>query len=473
MWPRLAAFAVLVFAAAAAPAALGAEWRVRGSITPPDEQVVALDAATDAQGSLLSTWVRPSEALAARARPSGGSFEDPQEVSMGPVNRTALAVAPGGEAILAWVESGSRLLVASRGSDGRFGSPQVIVDGGLPLGQPAVALAPTGEAVLTWRATLSTGASVVRAATRSSGAEPFGAPGELGTGRLDDPVVGLDAQGRGLLAFHDFGAGAVVVLRHPPGGGFGDRQLLAREGLRIAGSEHLPVLEVAPSGAAVIAFTEGRPGRPITALHASGSFGTTSTGFRRHVTLSGPFARDLDVAIGPDDGMGVVWRANSGRFSKAQAAVRDPGDGFFTLFTRRLSGRNARAPQVVAVRGRVTVAWQRLTDRGRRVEATSQRHDGVFPRYEAVSRHGVVAGPALEASETGEQFLGWTRGRRGVVETAKASSRSGRFGRVLRVRGSSSADSVTLLPGDGGSMLLAFRAVDPLLTWRLATYAER
>jgi hypothetical protein len=137
---------------------------------------------------------------------------------------------------------------------------------------------------------------------------------------------------------------------------------------------------------------------------------------------------------------------------------------------------------VVTANGRVTAAWQRLTDRGRTIEAASLADgDDRFPDAERVSTYGDVSGPDIEANARGEQFVAWIRSGRGLsrVESAKASSLTGRFTRVLtifdgRTRVGETVDQVRLEPTGDVMQAVYQRRITQAdrLFWDLSTYAE-
>jgi hypothetical protein len=69
--------------------------------------------------------------------------------------------------------------------------------------------------------------------------------------------------------------------------------------------------------------------------------------------------------------------------------------------------------------------------------------------------------------------VSWARERIGA-ESARASSRDGRFGRVVRVPDARTVDSTRLLAGSNNAMLLVFRELQASgVVWRLASYGER
>jgi hypothetical protein len=151
---------------------------------------------------------------------------------------------------------------------------------------------------------------------------------------------------------------------------------------------------------------------------------------------------------------------------------------------------------VVTDEGRVTVTWLRLLGDGARAVEAASAEGGRFGDDQRLSGGDVMSRPrpVIGANSRGEQFIAWnSRDRRppisySVIESAKASSRNGRFGRtldVLRARTNIKelAGDFQLYRGANGAMLAAvrrdrgnpdveFSAALPY-AWDLRSYAER
>ncbi len=475
MRPLLVSLVVLLCAAAPASAA---EWQRASLITPPFSEVPSVLTSVSAAGETLIVWA-DSNTLIWRTRVRGQDAGAPEQLATDVSRTYTMAADRQGNAVVAWVASGggsdSAVVARFRSAGGGFGPPQIVSAEESQASQLQVALAPTGEAVIAWRDLgAGPGQRRLRVAARPAGVESFGAVSTLATGEPLLPSVGIDDEGGAFIAWTD-GDQVVTALRRP-GGQFGNPESLARPNLEAKGEL---VMEVAPSGFTVLAFTEGpRDGR-ATSAHVTGAVGDSRFGFEPPKTLSGPFARDVAVDARPGYGA-AVWRAASGRNSRVQAApvtqsLFDP--------VQTLSARNARAPDIaVGPNGRFTAVWQRLTDRGRTIEAASRTElQERFPAPERISKYGDVTGADVEVNARGEQFVAWTRSGRGLsrAESAKASSRTGRFTRVLtifdgRTRVGETVEQVRLEPTGNVMQAVYLRRItqSQRLFWDLSTYAE-
>jgi hypothetical protein len=280
--------------------------------------------------------------------------------------------------------------------------------------------------------------------------------------------------GRSLIAWSE--PDGVRVARRPAGGNFAAPQTLITDESELKGEVDL---DLDADGRAVLAFSEGPRDNRITSAHVAVALGSAQNGFGAPAIVSGPFARDVVADV--TGGVGAVtWRAASGRNSRVQA-VTSAGDALGR--TQTLSGRNARRPDVVAApNGRITVVWERLTDRGRNIEASSRADTQErFPDFERVSKYGDVIAPDVEANARGEQFVAWTRQGRGLsrAESAKASSLTGRFTRVLtifdgRTSVGETVESPRLEPAGNVMQAVYLRRItqSQRLFWDLSTYAE-
>ena len=468
---------LLLLLGVAAPAS-AAEWQRASLITPPFSEVPSVLTSVSEAGETLIVW-EDSNTLIWRTRVRGQDAGAPEQLADNVSRTYAMAGDRQGNAIVAWVVSNNgadnAVLARFRPAGGQFGPVQVVSVEELQASQLRVALAPNGEAVVAWKdLQLGPGQRRLRWAARPAGAEGFGAPQTLATGEPLLRGLGMDDEGASFVAWTE--AGQVLTALRRAGGAFDRPQPLVTPGLETKGEV---AMDVAPNGFAVLAFTEGRPGEDATRAHVAGAVGDSRFGFDREGTRSGPYARDL--AVDASLGFGAVaWRAGSGRNSRVQAAPLSQGS--FDP-TQTLSARNARRPDVaVTADGRFTVAWQRLTERGRALEASSRTHlQEAFPEPERISVYGDVGSPGVEVNERGEQFAAWLRSGHGLsrAESAKASSRTGRFTRVLtvfdgRVGVGEAIDEIRLEPSRNVMQAVYRRRISRSnrLFWDLSTYSE-
>lgn len=351
------------------PAARGATWSSPQPIAP---QTTTSDVAvrTDAAGDAIAVWTSTTGVFAAIA-PAHGSFAAPQRLSRHPISRgelsTLLAVDPRGDAILAWTQPGGSgagpLYAAYRPAGGAFGPDHRVaasartVDLGLDdagdatlvfddagrgdsvlavtryaagrygrsqrLSGPRcsevdVAVDGSGRAVATWAAG-SASPTGIQYATRTRAAGAFGRAVTVVKAKPggDEPAVGLDAAGEGLLAwegpYRATGAGGpyrgieTIPIRVGASAGGPISPVIAsgQGGPRDEGE--MPEVAVDPGGDAVLAWdtyrpndggqdgvevARGRVGRPLPAASTV------------HV---GVLDDGADLAQGPEGQAVVAW----------------------------------------------------------------------------------------------------------------------------------------------------------------------
>ena len=474
---RSASLSILLVLVLSAPAS-AAEWRRASLITPPFSEVPTVLTSVSGAGETLVVW-EDSNTLIYRTRVRGQDAGAPEQIATD-VSRTYTLAADGaGNAVVAWIGSrgGSDSAVHARfrPAGGQFGLTMVVSDVEVQASQLKAALAPSGEAVLAWRDLgAGPGQRRLRMAARPARAEAFEPVRTVATGEPRGGSLGVDDEGNAFLAWTD--GGALRVLLRRVGFPIGEPQVLTTPNLEATGDV---AMDVAPNGVAILAFLERARGAPATRAHVAGAVGDTDTFFDPAEVLSGPFARDLTVDASLGYGA-AAWTAASGRNARVQAApvTQNSFDP-----TQTLSARNARRPDIAATAsGRFTAVWQRLSDRGRAIEATSRTdRQERFPTPERVSPYGDVLAPDVEVNARGEQFAAWTRSGRGLsrAESAKASSRTGRFTRVLtifdgRVRVGETVDVVRLEPSGNVMQAVYRRRITRAerLFWDLSTYAE-
>jgi hypothetical protein len=329
----------VILATAAAPASADA-W------TPP--QTVAAKGGVpqlgaDAAGNALLTWGRfptATGSLLASSRAPGGGFAAPATVARGKdLRHRDLAVAAGGDAVLAWMEGGS-IVVAIRPAGQAFGAPVTLPSQAADF--PRVAISPRGDALVVW----SQGGGEVHAAVRPAGGA-FGAPETIGPGRT--PVAALDTNGDALVAFED--GGEVHVAPRPAGGAFAGPTTL--------GSGQQPSVAFDATGGALVAWEDGQ-----RVIAARGSLGA---GFAAPAILSAQPA-EAPIAALDDAGDAIVaWALHdsnegAGRFrERIQVATAGPGAPFgaATDVSRvpRGGATVGAAHLAMNARGDAVVAW--------------------------------------------------------------------------------------------------------------------
>lgn len=186
---------------------------------PDVDRLLGPTAGVDGAGNALVVWVVPSVRRAGDSpgpeslelwtaeRHSSGSFSAPRPLGrLSSIDALHLAVASTGEALLV-IDGGDGVRIATGTAADGLGAPTLV--SGLVAGRSAVAIAPGGAAVVTWAQGgegRRRGAYLDRvvAVERPSGAAAFGAPATLATWSRRSPeqvpptAVALSADGRTL-----------------------------------------------------------------------------------------------------------------------------------------------------------------------------------------------------------------------------------------------------------------------------------
>jgi hypothetical protein len=198
-----------------------------------------LQVAIAGRGTAYSAWthlsppsfLRSSVRLAVRGR---RSWSRPATVAAGDAGGPQLALAPQRHVLIAWREAEQGIgatrtglaAVTERSADGRFAPPRLLADNRTP--GPQVAVGPSGERLVVWPDASPLGEEPALAAlswTVGTADGGFGAvQRRLGVGQ--GPLVML-RDGTAIVAW---GADAIQAVVRPPGGIFGEPQLLAAHG---------------------------------------------------------------------------------------------------------------------------------------------------------------------------------------------------------------------------------------------------
>jgi len=475
---RSLSLAFLIALLALAPPAAAARWRDIGPITPSGTPDVGFHYAVDSRGNLTFLYQQfdindaPDGPMMYRDRLAreapGAPARFPYPVRPGDLPE--LTVTAGGEQLAAWVviENGSdSVLVSTRRNGGAWSEPQVVADRLLRATGLRIAAAPGGEAVIMWATVHRVGSgkavydTTVNAAVRPAGSASFGAVAELGRGDIYpvDTALALDETGNGLVAWTEPGTG-VHVVRHAAGRGFAHPQTLG------ASARYAPRLAVAPSGRALLAWFDLPPRQADGPAFAA--LGTTRRGFKDPVEL-GSSASLPAVAI--DDTVAAVsWEESRRRGGRVRAVLVRPGQTLAQRPTSTVARHSTLSWGPTVARGRVAFAWEAKAV----VRARTARADGDFtPAQTLSSRRNGSQLLAVESNRRGEPFMVWVAYRAhrhgNRIQAAKAGFRSGRFARRQNVARNADKDGLDLIPGVGGSMLLAFGTSG----YDLHTYGER
>lgn len=485
--------ALLAFTALALPSAASAgSWRSLGDVSDRNQTSAGISFGVDARGvfTLLYrdfSWDDELGPVQVRDREPGGRVTTGSTFPTGGTSLVDLAVAPGGQRIAAYGsgrDGGARVEIRTRGASGDWSEPTVVAQGLRRVANVQVEAAPNGEVVVAWFETPTFSEQqqapferqtpwTLYAAARSGPDGSFGAPQALATFGTRSYELALDADGNAIVAWIDDSARVARTARRPAGGDFGQSEPLVVPGEQAGDGS--PELEVAPGGRAVLSWPVGEPD-PTGRGPLAAAAGTTKGGFDAPTLVSRKAGSFSDVAVG-DRVAAVTWVEDPSVRGRVRSVLAGPRQRLGDRPTRTVSRRGVRGfryGQTAVARGRVTYAWDREFSGHRVVEARTATSGGKFTRAQTLSSRAHESfSVTTTTSRRGEPWVAWVarerRRRLSGVQTAKASSRDGVFGRTQKLPRVPSLDLLELVPGRGGSMLVLQRP-----SWlRLHVYGER
>jgi hypothetical protein len=396
------------------PAGAGAaDWRDGGIITDPDKAAQPLDAVVDGSGDAAFAWsgyFAEGSQPHMRRRPRSGALGS--DVLLGTDSEALNAYGNReGDLLLASSEplgTPRNVLVRTGTVRSDASGPEELFDGGAAqfvCGFTA-AVGPGGRAIVLYGvappdpqspASADFSRCSLRMRVRPGRGAPFGAEVQLTEpGQVEGSGAAFDGAGRAIVTWIQPSSRTIRAVRVDPDTGVSAPQDVAVPGETPAG-QIIPLLRVAPTGRALLAFASIRPG--ASGIHVAAATGDTRAGFGDGQVLSGPavltanYGSDLDAALGDDGTAAVVWRAGTNAAAKVQGAVVGPDQPLTSAATDTLSQAQARGPRVAVGAGRADVAWFRLVPgAGRSVEAASGRPGG-FGRATRISDSVVAAQP--------------------------------------------------------------------------------
>lgn len=286
----------------------------------------ACGAAGGADGApLLAAWERvrggrPAD-LALRVAAPGAAPVTVRAVHGRDVNDPAIAVAPGGAAVIAWSERPVRslsdeLLYASvRPSAGAaFGPAQPLsrMTGFAP--EAAVGIDAAGRATVAWlsrsHAHTQYGSTSIVEVASSSADGGFGPPQRLGRSLGERVALAVAPDGRALLAADVVGelGGSLEAYERLPGG-----TRFAHVPLRSGGSSDDGLaVALAPDGGAAIAYRNDARSVTVALRPPGGAFGDWADVVPHVRSASGSAIFFADISGSPDDAVGRALRAALG-----------------------------------------------------------------------------------------------------------------------------------------------------------------
>lgn len=185
----------------------GGPWGSPQDVSAPGDGAGLPQVGVDAAGDAVAVWDGSdgsNDIVQASARPAGGAWSPPQDLSALGQNAMAPQVAldPAGNADAVWERSnGSAYVIqaARRPAAGAWGLPQNLSVPGEPALDPEVALDPAGNAVAVWRHG-NGGNDVIQASARPLGGN-WEDPKDLSSSIALAPDVALDPSGNAVAVW--------------------------------------------------------------------------------------------------------------------------------------------------------------------------------------------------------------------------------------------------------------------------------
>ena len=426
---RVVALVLGGFALAAPHASAGGSWSEPVRLGPEGPSEVELG--VGASGEALSAWTSANSSrgrVEVATRPLGGTFGQ-HEVVSGPIGLDAdlrhLLVNARGDALVVWMQNG--LFARFRPAGGSFGPIQRLTDHA-DFASDTAALGDDGHAIVGW----SDDAGHFVAEQQPGGA--FGSPRVVAV--KDEPtssyglVVGVGGEGTAIAA---------LVSGHPSGGepAGGERQLLAA--VRTPGEEWPatqvvgdgappdapPVLAVAPSGEAVLAWGLARgpfftPTAPRVLFAAVRPAGGEAFGPAVVMAQSDAGGVAQPVAVPASDGsLALAWTRYDGDSSRTELAMKRSGAPFTPAET--IPGTTGALRIAFADGGRGLFAISRVSDHPATFLQVVRRVEGSWGTPIVLS--ATTPSPARMAfDEHGRGIGAWAEGNRLMTSAWDASA---------------------------------------------------
>lgn len=373
-----------------------------------------------------------------------GTVGDETVLTTRPAYGENVAVGADGTVVVAWSELSAdayAVRAALRTPGGTWSDVVTLSTGGQNYG-PKIAIGPDGATLIAWgNGPDFMGSTGVQYATRT-GVGDFSSPRTLdaGDGTIDDPLLGITADGTVVVAWSQ--NWRMRVASRAPGGTFGAITTLPLPSG--TAKAYAPALAVGADGAVAIAWVGSDADYHHEAIYAavrgaSGGFGapvTLASGSDRYSGASAAIAGDGSAVIG--------WTAVDGSTNRVRTATAPPGGGFdapvtidTATDTRTGDDRaGVAAPRLAVVPdGRLTAAFFSATSTNATFETATtgftvdvRTRNGALGRVtsdaggidcgaECVGTYASGATVTLTARGVGGLFAGWGGACSGTAPT--------------------------------------------------------
>jgi hypothetical protein len=375
----LCALAVVTVAALAPAAEAAPAWTAPAELSAPGHTAFEQHVAIDPAGDAVAVWQRSNGTVSvvqAATRPAGGAWSAPVDLSdpeiSGQLPRVAIDAA--GEAVATWEGSSSVNVtqVATLPPGGTWTASVTLSEAGRNSSDPTVAIDPAGDAIVVWAGANGAGTSIAQEAMRPAG------------GAWTKPVK-LSAEGQ---------------------------------------NAELPVVAIAPSGAAVVAWSRSNGTDFIVQAtrRASGGIWTMPV----NLSKPGGGASRPSVAIDPAGDALVAWERWNGAEDVLQAARQtgEAGPWSTPVDLSRPEESSYDAIAALDAAGNATVAWEALYGNTHIVAvAEAAAGSNAWSAPTVLSQKGMAAfEPALAVDPQGDAVAAWTE-RSAGTEVLRAARR--------------------------------------------------
>jgi hypothetical protein len=442
MFRRLAALAWLLTLALPAVALADPQWSPAQNVSAPHLFVAAVAVTASGDGTALAWWSRQDGTGAGArtgaglaSRPAGaGAFGPERNAPAGAVDVAAYgqtrAIALTDRAIGPAQVGRTRLSAAFGTTAGGFGAARTIADG-TRLDRPVLAVNARGDAAIAYFQDRGVNDDRVLLSVRRAGGR-FGAPVQLGQGRIRSVAVAVGPRGDVLVAWN---AAGVIRARYraPSSTGFQPVETIASDPTDFAQMQ----AAVADGGRCYLAWsaqllTEGGTRGPVyneVAVRPSGRRFRPAQRLER----DGSNRSQAPIALATQGrDATVAWTGFDGANARVRVASTDPGARFGAPQDVSPAGRDGVVSDLAAAGGTRLVVWDNGSFDANQVFAALAAPGAPFGGAEAVS--GAQEARAGRAVLLPAPTIVWTNrpagshppGGLGAVETfAQAATRTG------------------------------------------------
>lgn len=473
--------------ALAAPA-----WLPPTDLSAPLRDSEGTKVAMDDAGGTVAVWERqesgfPSREVQASTREPGQAFSAPLTLASH-AQQPAVAMTPGGEAIVCWWHfvnpPGVYVLEAStRRPGGGFSPPEPVAElpPGVQLSQIQLAVDPTGDAVLAWISREPAGplpsTTFIQAALRPAGGG-FSEPevvSPAATFPEEDafaPSVAIDAGGEAVVAwalseveevetepgeFEEVTESVIQAALAPSGGKFSSPQRLSPEG----GNAFSPAVATDSGGDAVAVWTRGEGEEFV----AEASARPAGQAFQPAVGLSpsGADAFSPEIAMTPSGEATAIWVQSKESVQVVEAATRPAGGEFSGAQPISAEGEQPLFPAIaVDAAANAVVSWSGVEQSGHAARAVTRVGEGGFslPVGISAAQPECCLHPDAAIDRAGNAAVVWNRSN-GANRIAQAA---GYDAAPPQIRGLS-------IPATGTVGIPVSFAAQPFDVWPIASTA--